>query len=464
MKKNPVLCALLVGVVFWLSGPTLAQSSQPNVLFIAVDDLNDWIGVLGGYPGVKTPNLDRLAQRGMLFTRAYTAAPACNPSRVALLTGIRPSTSGVYHNDQAWRPVLPEAVTLPQLFMAHGYQVVGAGKIFHGRYPDDPSWHQYLPRGPDPQPDEKASQDPQNRAGGIIWGALDVPDEEMDDYRMVSWVIDYLKKKSRPGADQRPFFAACGIFRPHMPWQVPRKYYEMYPLEEIRLPEVPEDDLADVPAAGLRMARPERDHAAILKTGNWQRAVQAYLASITFADAQVGRLLDTLDQSPFRDNTILVLWSDHGWHLGEKQHWRKFALWEEATRSVLMFVVPGMTQAGSVCHRTVDFLNIYPTLADLCGLPRGDHLEGVSMRVLLENPKSGWGHPALTTHGRNNHAVRSERWRYIRYADGSEELYDHQSDPMEWKNLASNPQYARTKSDHAAWLPRKNALDAPRGR
>ena len=203
------------------------------------------------------------------------------------------------------------------------------------------------------------------------------------------------------------------------------------------------------------------DHKKVIDTNNWKYAVQGYLASIAFADAQVGRVLDALDRSPHRDNTIVCLWGDHGWHLGEKHHWRKFSLWEEATRAPLMFAGPGIVSTGAVCQRPVDFMNIYPTLAELCDLPLPDHLEGISMTGLLKNPKLTWDRPALTTHGRKNHALRSERWRYIRYADGSEELYDHQNDPMEWKNLAQQPKYAAVKKELAAWFPQKNAPDAP---
>lgn len=442
----------------WIAGAP-AEKSKPNLLFIAVDDLNDWIGVSGGHPDVKTPHMDRLAKRGVLFTRAYAAAPACNPSRAALLTGIRPSTSGVYHNSQPWRPALPKAVTLPQHFMAHGYHVAGGGKIFHDRFNDQASWQEYIKRTADPEPSPEVLKDPHSRAGGIVWGVLDSPDKAMGDHRLVSWAGNFLGKEH-----DKPFFLAVGISKPHMPWRVPRKYYDMYPLDQIKLPEVPSDDLSDVPAAGIKMARPERDHADVLQSNNWRYAVQAYLASISFADAQIGRLLDVLDQSSYRDNTIIVLWGDHGWHLGEKHHWRKFALWEEATRTPLILVAPGVTKAGSVCERPMDFMHIYPTVAELCGLPVGSHLEGVSFVPLLKDPKAPWERPAVMTHGRNNHAVRSERWRYIRYADGSEELYDHQSDPMEWKNLATDPKHTKIKAELAAWLPKTNAPDAPQER
>ena len=433
-----------------------ATKQPPNVLFIPVDDLNDWTGFQGGHPQSKTPNLDRLAARGTVFDLAYCAAPACNPSRVALLTGLRPPTTGVYVNPQPWRPVLPDVVTLPQHFMAHGYHVIGGGKVFHGGYPDDASWHDYFRKSGDPKPAPEVLEDPRSRSGGIVWGVLDVDDSQMDDHKVTSWAVDYLQQKH-----DKPFFLACGIFRPHMPWQVPRKYYDMYPPETVVLPEVPEDDLEDVPPPGVKMAKPEGDHATMLKTGNWRHAVQAYLASIAFVDVQIGRLLDALDHSPHADNTIIVLWGDHGWHLGEKQHWRKFALWEEATRAPLIFVAPGVTSPGSVCRRPVDFVNVYPTLADLCGLPVGDHLDGVTMRPLLENPQAKWERPALTTHGRLNHAIRSEQFRYIRYADGSEELYDHQADPMEWKNLADDPKFAKIKADLKVWLPKTNAKEAP---
>lgn len=433
-----------------------AESTRPNVLFIAVDDLNDWISCLGGHPDCKTPNIDRLASRGVLFTNSHCAAPACNPSRAALLTGIRPSSSGVYLNSQPWRPVMQDVVTLPQHFRNHGYQAIGSGKIFHGRYNDYGSWDDYLKQTGDPKPAPQVLQDPHSRAGTIIWGVLDAQDQEMSDYKMASYAIDFLSKPH-----EKPFFLACGIYRPHMPWQVPRKYYEMYPLDKIQLPDVPDDDLEDIPPAGVRMAKPGGDHTNILKTDNWRYSVQAYLASIAFADVQVGRVLDALDASPYAKNTIVILWGDHGWHLGEKHHWRKFSLWEEATRAPLMMVVPGVTQASTQCNQAVDFMNIYPTLCELCNLPIGEHLDGISMVPLLKAPTQSWERPALTTHGRLNHAVRSNQYRLIRYKDGSEELYDHSQDPMEWKNLAEDPQYAEIKQQLARWFPSKNAPDAP---
>jgi len=237
---------------------------------------------------------------------------------------------------------------------------------------------------------------------------------------------------------------------------VPRKYYEMYPRDEVRLPPHREDDLNDLPEAGVRMAGPQKDHAKFLKSGRWKDAVQSYLATIAYVDMNVGRLLDAYEASPERDNTIIVFWGDHGWHLGEKQHWRKFALWEEATRTPFIWVAPGVTKPGAVCDRPVDFMSIYPTLCELAGLTPPEHLEGKSIVPLLENPKSEWEDVALTTHGYLNHAIRDERYRYIRYADGSEELYDHDKDPYEFDNLASHTEMAAIKKQLAAHLPKKN--------
>jgi arylsulfatase A-like enzyme len=254
---------------------------------------------------------------------------------------------------------------------------------------------------------------------------------------------------------------AVGIVKPHLPWYVPKKYFDIYPKEKIKLPEVPDDDLDDIPPIGLRMANPQGDHKAVVDANQWRDAVQAYLATISFVDDQVGRLIDALDRSPIAKNTIVVLWGDHGWHLGEKHHWRKFTLWEEATRAPLIFVVPGVTPTGRLCNRPVDFLGIYPTLSDLAGLPIPGHVQGVSLRPLLKNPDAPWDRNALTTYGRGEHGVRSERWRYIRYHDGSEELYDHQVDPMEWKNLAGQAQHAELKSQLGKWMPQEEVPDAP---
>lgn len=430
--------------------------NRPNVLFIAIDDLNDWIGCLGGHPDVKTPHIDRLADRGVLFTRAYCSAPACNPSRASLLTGILPSTSGVYHNDQPWRPALPDAVTLPRHFKDNGYLVKGRGKIFHGGHSqDEQAYHQYIQKGPDPEPENKPLNGIPN-AAHFDWGPVDAEDRDMDDTQVAEWAGEFLGQEH-----DKPFFLACGLFRPHLPWYVPARYFDLYPPETVTLPNINEKDLDDVPPIGRAMAKPQGDHKKVIETGNWRKAVAGYLACISFTDANVGRILAALDNSRYANNTIVVLWGDHGWHLGEKLHWRKFALWEEATHAPLIVSVPGSPQNGKRCARTVSFLDLYPTLAQLCRLPALTQWEGTSLLSLLREPSASWDKPALTTHGRMNHSIRSERWRYIRYSDGTEELYDHDADELEWTNLAGQDRFNDVKQDLARWLPAVNAADAP---
>jgi iduronate 2-sulfatase len=442
--------------VFTFALPRLASAAdpaKPNVLFIAVDDLNDWIGSLGGHPQAKTPNMDALAARGVNFTRAYCASPVCNPSRSALMTGLRSSTSGVYSNglDRAKSPA-KDVVPLNTHFHNHGYFVAGAGKIYHGDGDQWGEWDDYSKyRGGDLPPVAGHS----GGVGGIRFAPVDAKDEDMHDFHTVTYCLEQLQRKH-----DKPFFLACGLHKPHMAWNVPKKYYDMFPLASIELPKVLETDLDDVPLAGKRMAKPEGDHADILKSGRWKEAVQGYLAAGAFCDAMVGRLMKGLDESTYKNNTIICFWGDHGWHLGEKQHWRKFALWEEATRAPLFFSGPGVAKANATCGRTVDFMSIYPTLCDLAGLPIPKHIEGVSSAPLLKDPSAAWDRPALTTHGKENHAIRSERWRYIRYADGSEELYDHEKDPLEWKNLSADTNYASVKADLAKWLPKVNAPEA----
>ncbi len=447
---------------------TPAPKARPNVLFIAIDDLRDWVGYLGDKQ-VKTPNLDRLAARGVAFTHAFCASPCCNPSRTALCTGLRPSQTGVYDNCDDWRKIVPaEFTTLPLRFKNNGYYVAGAGKIYHESFRRDSDWDDYLPKNASGDEDDLfarrgrrgrniTSDAPNDGVGGIKFKPLNCEDQDMVDYQSVSYI---LRKLHEP--HDKPFFLACGLHKPHMPWDVPKKYYAMYPLDKVQLPKVLENDLDDVPPAGIAMAKPWGDHAAILKSGRWKDAVQGYLATITFTDAMVGRLIDGFDKTPYKDDTIICLWSDHGWHLGEKQHWRKFALWEEATRAPLIWIVPGLTKP-SVCNRTVDYMHIYPTLCDLTDLPTPKHVEGPSIRSLLAQPDAPWDKPAVMTWLYQNHAIRAEDWRYIHYANGDEELYHNSLDPLEWTNLAKMPEYAEQKATLAKWLPAVN-IETPGGK
>jgi arylsulfatase A-like enzyme len=443
-----------------------AAEPKPNVLFIAMDDLNDWIGCLGGHPQTKTPNLDRFAAGGVLFRNAYCAAPSCNPSRSAIFSGLPPHRSGLYQNMQKLRDVLPQAELLPRYFSNQGYWSAGSGKLLH--YVIDPqSWDDYYPEKSKDNP-FPPTFDPKNRPvslprggpwqyGETDWAALDVTDEQYGgDWLVTKWIGGQLQRPHK-----KPFFLACGIYRPHEPWFVPEKYFAPFPLESIQHgPGVKEGDLDDVPAEGQRIAR-NRYLPHIQKHKQWERGIQAYLASIHFADAMLGRVLDALDRSPHRDNTIVVLWSDHGWHLGEKEHWQKFTPWRISGRVPLMIRVPkgapGLpdgTAPGGICDRPVSLVDLFGTLTDLCGLPPKEGIESCSLVPLLRNPAAPWPHAAITHLDQpQNFAVSTERWRYIHFRDGGEELYDIATDPHEWTNLASKPENAAKLAEMRALAP-----------
>lgn len=469
--------ALLAPAVAW--GRVAGAKRRPNVLFIAVDDMRDWTVGLGGYAGkVHTPNQQRLAKMGVEFTHAYCASPVSCPSRTAVMTGLMPYTSGIYNNGQWWKPHMPDAVTIPLHFRAHGYKVAGAGKIFHHTAGNNPpyQWDEFqrLVFRDAPWFCSSKLNYPWSKVGpppkgfpfcgfkGLPqqndWGPLPGKDEaDYDDARTVDFAVEYLQRKHRG-----PFFLACGIFRPHLPWYVPKKYFDLYPLDQIKLPKAPKNDLDDIPKEGLALSKARRsDLEKIKSAGKRKHAVQAYLACITFADAQFGRLLDALEGSDYADNTIVVFWSDHGWHLGEKNHWHKMTLWEEATRVPFLIAAPGAAKAGARCDRPVGLIDIYPTLIDLCALRPKPELDGESLLALLKSPATERKRPALTVYKRGQCAVRSQRWRYIRYSDGGEELYDHDSDPNEWTNLAGRAKYKAVIADLARWIPKRLAPNAP---
>ena len=442
-------------------GASKPRRSRPNVLFISIDDLNDWIEPLGGHPQARTPNLNRMAKDGVVFSSAYCAAPACLPSRAALMSGKAPYESGIYANGQVWRQVLPDAVTIPQYFSANGYFSAGAGKIFHNDQPDPQSWDDYFPSKkkhfpPYIYPETRPQNMPYSKGMYVEfdWWAHDKPDEETGDYKSVKWISDQLHREH-----DKPFFLACGLYRPHLPWFVPKKYFDMFDLDEIELPKVIENDWDDLPERAIKLAAGSKRvyHEPVLEHGKWKEAVRAYLASIAYADAMLGKLLDALQSSAYADNTVIVLWSDHGWQLGEKFHWRKFALWENIAKCNLMFVAPGAA-AGKQCSRPVSLMDIYPTLIELCDLPKRDDIAGHSLTRLLRNPEAEWDHASVTclqNHGEM--AVSTEKYRYTLYNDGGEELYDLTNDREEWHNLANNPNYAAIKKQLAARLPRNPA-------
>lgn len=439
---------------------------KPNVIFISIDDLNNWIGPLRGHPQARTPNIDRFAQRAVNFARTYTASPSCNPSRTALLSGKPAYRSGMYSNYQDWRDVMPDEVMLPGHFRDAGYWTGGAGKIYHNNQPDLESWMEYFPSIQKPMPSYHRPN-----PGGTVnmpvfedmymafdWAPLDVPMEETGDYSSVRWAID--KLNSLP--QDEPFFLGVGIYRPHNPWYVPREYFDMFPYDEVQLPPVLENDLDDIPERGREIAhRGGNYHKHILASGNWRSVVQAYLASMAYADDLFGILLDAIDESPHADSSILVMFSDHGWSYGQKEHWRKFALWENVLHTPLMIEVPpgvspalpeGSVRGGRV-ERITSLLDIFPTLTDLAGLASKPEATGNSLVPLLADPLHPWDYPAISTYDFGEFSVRSGRYHYIHYIDGSEEFYDLADDPLEWHNRAADPHYAEAKARLAAMIP-----------
>ncbi len=484
MKRTHALIALLIGIS---CGVSHAQDPRrPDVLFIAIDDLNDWVGVLGGHPQASTPNIDALAARGMLFTNAHTPGTSCNPARTAILTGLKPATTGIYNNGGDWRSVeaLRGKATLPRHFREQGYRTLGAGKIFHAHtytaggffgLNDLDAWEAFYPSVRRQLPDEvgpvmrPANGSPAfpgapgepSRFLGFDWAPMVAEDSAMGDGQVVSWATRHLATES--GA---PRFLAVGIYRPHLPWYVPQKYFDQHPLSEIVLPPTLDNDLEDVPAIAHRVRNLDgvENHKWVLEAGRWKEGVQAYLASTSFADAMVGQLLHALDRSGRAEDTIIVLWSDHGFHLGEKQRWRKWTLWQRTTHVPLIVIAPGVTSPGSRTNKPVSLLDVYPTLTELAGVATPQHVEGTSLVPLIRNPDASWDHAALTNNGYREHSVRGERYRYTRHADDSEELYDVQSDPNEWHNLAGDPELTSVKQRLSRWLPEVNAPSVTPGR
>jgi arylsulfatase A-like enzyme len=455
---------ILVGLVWACPGARGAQApARPNVLLIAVDDLNDWIGCLGGHPQARTPHLDRLAARGTLFANAHCQSPLCNPSRTSLLTGLRPSSTGIYGLAPGLRAVtsVSNAVTLPQYFARQGYHTACFGKIHHDgaipprlRAAEFDVWGE---PGPMPYPKSKLVRTP-DPIRAMDWGVFPERDEEQGDWKIASAAIAHLRTRT----NGQPFFLSVGFRLPHVPCFASQKWFDLFPEEQVVLPPVLAGDRADLPrfAGYLHWRLPEPRLAWLQGQGQWRPLVRAYLASTTFMDSQAGRLLQALDDLGHASNTVVVVWSDHGWHLGEKAITGKNTLWERSTRVPLIVAGPGVAR-GARCTRPVELLDLYPTLVDLCGLPPRAGLEGRSLRPLLTNAAAARPWPAITTHNHDNHSVRTEDWRYIRYADGSEELYDLRADPHEWTNVAARAALAIRKQELAGWLPRTNAPPAP---
>ena len=437
---------------------------------MAIDDLNDWVGCLGGHPNALTPNIDAMASRGVLFEKAYCPSTLCKPSRASVFSGLLPSTLGIYENGQRWRSALADdQVPLPERFMELGYEGLGAGKIYHGvtgrrweavsqlpwpvarpamreRWGD---WDDFIPDPPNPVPDVLPGSGLAGATRWFDWGPVDVEDSEMGDAQVASWTSAQLARKH-----DRPFFMACGFYRPHLPWYAPRRYFDLYRDVDVALPEVDAGDLADLPATPRRWTQ-RLQRQLIFQTLEDQRsAVTAYLACTSFVDACVGRVLAALANGPNAEDTIVVLWSDHGHHLGEKQMWDKRVLWEETTHVPLIVAAPGVNPG--VCSQAVGLVDVYPTLLELCSLSPASELDGQSLLPFLRDPQAVRAEPVLTTFQFRNHSLRSERWRYTQYRDGGEELYDHDRDPGERHNLSDDPSLASVKGELARWMPKLN--------
>jgi arylsulfatase A-like enzyme len=442
----------------------LETSKRPNVLFIAIDDMNDWVGCLGGHPQAHTPNMDRLAARGTVLANAHCQSPLCNPSRASLLTGLRPSSTGIYGLAPGIRAVeaTKDCVTLPQYFAAQGYFTAMFGKIFHdGSIPPPLHKKEFNVWGPAPgmpRPPQKFVHTPDNM-WMMDWGVFPADDREQADWKIADAAIAQLKTCPK----DKPFFLACGFRLPHVPCFASQKWFDLIPPEDqIILPPVKDHERAGTPEFSwyLHWKLPEPRLSWLKKANQWRPLVRAYLASTAFMDSQIGRVLDALDAAGMTENTVVVLWGDNAWHLGEKGITGKTSLWDPATHVPLIFAGPGVARSAK-CLQPAELLDIYPSLVELCRLPAKDGLEGHSLVPQLRDAAAARPWPAITTHNPNNHGVRSVRWRYIRYADGSEELYDVQADPHEWNNLAKDANYADVIREHARWLPKENAPLAP---
>ncbi|MGR5140422.1 sulfatase [Photobacterium sp. DNB23_23_1] len=437
------------------------KKTHTNILMFAVDDLNDWIGPLGGHPQTKTPNIDKLASKAAVFTNAHASAPLCGPSRASLMTGLAPSTTGIYgqiEDDDIKKAnnVAEDSIFLSEYFRNHGYYTAGVGKLFHKKVATN-SFEQYGGRanGFGPYPEKRMKW--HKNGTSTDWGAFPEHDEQMPDYDYAQWLIHQLQM-----SHDRPFFLAGGFIRPHVPWHVPQKWFDLHPVEELELPPYLPNDMADIPDIAKEISEftqmPTTEWA--IENDEWRNIVQAYLACISFVDSCIGSVLDALENSEYADNTAIVLWGDHGYQLGEKSKFSKMALWERATRTPLIIKLP-KSSSKKIIDQPVSLLDIYPTLLSISGLPSNPSNDGNDLTPLISNPDTNWPHVAITTFGPNNHAVKSERYRYIRYADDSEELYDHTVDKNEWMNLADNPKYKQVKNALIAQLPKHNADWSP---
>ena len=453
VRLSILFCVPIVVVAVTHAAVSPNPPRRMNVLFISVDDLNDFPTFAGRYPDAKTPNMDGLARRGMVFTQAHCQFPLCGPSRASLMSGLLPSTLG-YDNhmkDEALQKHASELGTdlLHTYFAKRGYKTMAVGKICHKHVPRG-SVDASGGRGGFSEGTGKLKRNWHQNGTSTDWAMAPERDDQLPDHHAAEWAVKQLQQEH-----DKPFFLMVGIMRPHVPWYVPKKWFDLYDKNTLTLPHYDKDDLNDVPDMAKEISilkqMPRTDWA--IKNDQWRNIAHAYLACISFADHQVGKVLDALDASPYRDNTVIVLWSDHGYHMGEKNTFQKQSLWERSSHVPLVFAGPGV-EAGTRSDRVVSLLDLYPTLVDMCGLPANPCNEGHSLVPLINEPAKAWPYPAFIGWKKNSFAVQNEQFRYIRYGDGSEELYDHRSDLNEIKNLAGHPDFAKTKRELTAVLSR----------
>jgi uncharacterized sulfatase len=478
---RPTALLLLLAPFSLLPAAEPPARPRPNILFLSADDLGNVLGS-ADHPLLRMPHLDRLARTGVHFTRAYNQIPLCNPSRASLMTGLRPDTLGVYDLSRHFRETVPDAITLPQAFRRAGWWAGRVGKIYHYDVPagigtdghdDPPSWDATVnPKGRDVA-DEKLITNPTPTrpiSAALSWLAADGTDEEQTDGMIATEAIRLLRERKEKAAGQ-PFFLGVGFFRPHTPFVAPKSYFDLYPLEKIQLPRTPAGDRDDIPAIAFAHNNPTPHYG--LDEETCRRALQAYYASVTFLDAQVGRVLDALDAEGLAQNTLVVFWSDHGYHLGEHGGvWQKRTLFEESARAPLLIRAPGAAGNGRACAQVVEFVDLFPTLTELAGLAAPANLAGRSLAPLLANPRRAWIGQAFTQILRPGggtpvmgRSVRTERWRYTEWAGGAAgaELYDHHADPQELTNLAQDAARRLTREQLRRRFEGKARGDAPAG-
>jgi arylsulfatase A-like enzyme len=447
------------------AGVRAIAAEKPDVLFIVIDDQNDWVGPLGGHPLAKTPSLDELAARGTTFLSAHCQGALCNSSRTSVMLSLRPSTTGIYGLSPRFREVdkWRDRVSLTQFFHEHGYRTAIAGKIYHSLSPAEMAFEfdDIGPRGGvSAWPRHKlVPPTPMGNHRLVDWGTFPHRDEDKTDYQVASWAIERLASAPK----DQPLFLCVGFSLPHVPCYATQRWFDLYPDDDRVLPPVLANDRDDTPKFSwyLHWRLPEPRLKWLKDHGEWRNLARSYLACTSFVDSQIGRLLDALESSGRSENTIVVVWGDHGWHLGEKGITGKNTLWERTTRVPLIFAGPGIAE-NARCNETVELLDLYPTLVALCGLPERSDLEGHSLLAQLHDANSSREIPAITTHNQGNHAVRTKEWRYIHYADGSEELYDLANDPREWTNVAKLPANAPVLAKLRRWLPKVDVPPAPR--